>query len=417
MPARQARQAKGLALPVIAGLLCVWSQVLDVFVFVPSSLSVQQNLRSRTARFAEEEKKIDWSKKEWMQPYKYDTMEKEAESGTSAFKRDVKVTDVRDLNELLKLPDPLAPTGDMLLMAVTLDDGTRIERPDVKFLQKLNPSSIRPVIFHWIDKSEFQTAAPKKYDGLIQRMLNGGPAEMEDIVRANWKAFDQGFFFRLTELKTDTNDERLKEKITNLENMAYELMEKAQEQYAKQFPEQKSDAEGILQAMIEEDGETLLWPPPAEAYGRLANEVELRATRNKYEDGWFENTIQFCEKFAKGMRDKGQEQLALVSQIAMQRVVTEWLRHDTLWEETDEGRFIYRLMSISHEQWREQLLLETSPLDATKIRDELKIISETKIMALPMGSKLQIYASKYIQGVVDFISKKDEILAGKPATA
>merc|ERR550532_2367169 len=123
--------------------------------------------------------------------------------------REVKVTDPRDLAELLKLPNPLKPTLQIQLAAITLDDGTRIERPTVRDLKRLEPSRIRPVTFHWKDKTRTQTKAPKQYDEIIQRLLNAGPSNMEDLVRANWQQFDRGFFFRLTELQQDTPDDQL----------------------------------------------------------------------------------------------------------------------------------------------------------------------------------------------------------------
>jgi len=58
----------------------------------------------------------------------------------------------------------------------------------------------------------------------------------------------------------------------------------------------------------------------------------------------------------------------------------------------------------------QQLQLEKVPLQTSKLRDELKIISETKVIKLPMASKLQVYAAKYLQGLVEFVDKKDEAL-------
>merc|ERR1712013_2961 len=97
----------------------------------------------------------------------------------------------------------------------------------------------------------------------------------------------------------------------------------------------------------------------------------------------------------------------------MERLITEWLRHDELWEETREGQFIFRLMNLSQQQWAQQLYLEKDPVNSQKIMEELKIISENKIVKLPMGSKLQLYAAKYIQGLVEFVTKKDELLEMK----
>mmetsp|Transcript_144473 Transcript_144473/g.402478 ORF Transcript_144473/g.402478 Transcript_144473/m.402478 type:complete len:432 (-) Transcript_144473:80-1375(-) len=330
--------------------------------------------------------------------------------------RDVKVTDVRDLNELLKLPNPMKPTLQMQLQAVTLDDGTRIERPTLQDLKQLKPSELRPVTFTWRDKTRTQTRAPKQYDDIIQRLLNAGPADMEDLVRANWKMFDRAFFFRLTELKQDAGDERLREKISNLERLALDIVKAAQAQMRKTLPQHAEDSREIINSMLEGDRQTLLWPPPPEAFSRLAEAITLRATRAKYEDGWFESILEIVERYAKKQEVKQQTQLLGMGQVIMQRLVTEWLRHDGLWEETGEGQFIFRLMSLSHEQWPQQLFLEQAPLDANKLRDELKIISETKVMQLPMGSKLQVYAAKYLQGLVEFIEKKDDLLkqAGMP---
>merc|ERR1719361_1949477 len=109
------------------------------------------------------------------------------------------------------------------------------------------------------------------------------------------------------------------------------------------------------------------------------------------------------------------QQLFGMAQIVMQRSVTEWLRHDTLWEETAEGRFLFLLMDLSHEQWAEQLFLWQEPLDTHRLRDELKIISEAKVVQLPMGSKLQIYAAKYLQGLVEFVENKDKLISERDA--
>jgi len=325
--------------------------------------------------------------------------------------RDVKVTDIRDLAALLETPDPCNPTENILLMAITYEDGTRLERPNLEDLKKLRPTKLRPVTFHWKDKSTDQTKAPKQYDDIIQRLLNAGPADMEELVRANWKQFDKGFYFRLSELKFECKEDRLREKINNLEKLTIEVMRAAQSQFEKQMPGHAEETMEILNSMIEEDKTTLLWPPPPEAYARLAESCAKMALRNKYEDAWFENTLEVCEQFSKKMTEKNHAQLGLMGQIVMQRLMTEWLRHDSLWDETEEGKFIFQLMSISHEQWAEQLMYYQAPLDTGKLRDELKIISENKIMDLPMGSKLQIYAAKYVQGLNEFVTKKDDILA------
>ena len=83
--------------------------------------------------------------------YKYDLAEQQPE--TEALSRDVVVNDIRDLNELLKMNDPICPDDNVLLMAVTLDNGTRIERPTAEDLKLLKPTKLRPVVFHWKDMS------------------------------------------------------------------------------------------------------------------------------------------------------------------------------------------------------------------------------------------------------------------------
>lgn len=352
--------------------------------------------------------------------YKYDMAEQQDES--VALSRDVVVNDIRDLNELLKMNDPICPDENVLLMAITLDNGTRIERPTAEDLKVLKPTKLRPVVFHWKDMSKDQTNAPKDYDEIIQRLLSASPTDMEELIRANWKMFDKAFYFRLYNLREDCEDPMLKQKMHNLEKMTLDLMQKAQEQTRKKLPEHQADAQAILNALVEEDGSTLLWPPPPEAYTRLAEEITLRATRNKYEDGWFEAVLEVCERFGDKMQKKSENEMAGMAQIAMQRIVTEWLRHDSLWEETAEGRFLGRLMSISHQQWQEQLFYEQDPLDSVKLREEIKIISETRVIGLPMGSKLQIYVAKYLQGLLQFIDDKDKLLeemkdGGAPAEA
>lgn len=141
----------------------------------------------------------------------------------------------------------------------------------------------------------------------------------------------------------------------------------------------------------QEDGQALLWPPPPEAYARLAKaaearcqlgaceEITLRATRGKYDDAWFENILEVLERFGSKMQKNSEKEMHAMAQISMQRLVTEWLRHDSLWEdglrrlsmrleqrirpvmaqETAEGRFLSRLMSLSHEQWEQQPLGST----------------------------------------------------------
>lgn len=336
--------------------------------------------------------------------------EEDLDPTREALERDVQVTDMRDLNELLKLPNPMRPSEEMQLKAITLDDGKRIERPNVQDLRKLKPSKLRPVTFHWRDRSKSQTRAPKQYDDIIQRLLNAGPADMEDLVRSNWKMFDKGFFFRLTELKQDAVDGTLRERITYLEKVAMDIVAAAQAQMRKSLPVHAKDARQILDAMLEPDGATLLWPPPAEAFTRLAEAITLLATRAQYEDSWFESMLEITERYAKKMEVQGKQQLFGMALVIMQRLITEWFRHDGLWEETDEGQFIFRLMSLTREQWPQQLFLELKPLDTYKLRDELKIISENKVVQLPMGSKLQIYAAKYLQELVDFVERKDDLL-------
>eukprot|EP00929_Paragymnodinium_shiwhaense_P002460 TRINITY_DN102718_c0_g1_i1.p1 TRINITY_DN102718_c0_g1~~TRINITY_DN102718_c0_g1_i1.p1 ORF type:complete len:498 (+),score=141.11 TRINITY_DN102718_c0_g1_i1:201-1496(+) len=337
----------------------------------------------------------------------------EVEGEAPAQFRDVKVEDVRDINELLRLPNPLKPTPEMQLVQVTLDDGSIINRPKKQDLEKLRPSKFRPVTFKWKDRSEIQTGAPKQYDEFIQKLLTATPSDMEDLVRANWQKFDSAFFFRIMELREDTSDPRLKEKLIQLEKFTVKILEAAQKQQRHNLPETAKDAREILHSMLEEDGDTLLWPPPPAAYQRLAEAISLRATRAKYEDGWFENIIEAIERFALKMENRDEKMYLDLAKICLQRMVTEWLRNDELWEETDEGQFIFRLMAIAREQWTDQLFLETAALDTYKIKEELKIISETKIIKLPMASKLQIYSSKYITEMLAFIESKDELLQKK----
>jgi len=284
-------------------------------------------------------------------------------------------------------------------------------------LRRLKPSAIRPIYFIWKDRTETQTMAPKRYDEIIQRLLNSGPAEMEDLVRSNWQKFDKAFFFRLMELKEDTKDDRLREKITNLNNLAMDIIAAAQKEMQHSLPEQTVEAKEILDAMLEEDGSTLLWPPTPEAYQRLAAKVTQLSVRRQYEDGWFETVLEMCERFAKKMETQGKRPLYDMTLVCMQRLVTEWLRNDSLWEETDEGQFIFTLLNLSHEQWNQQLFLWQVPLDTGKLRDEIKIISENKVVQLPMGSKLQVYVAKYLQGLHEFVMKKDDLLASKTTAA
>lgn len=319
--------------------------------------------------------------------------------------RTVKVTEPRDIAELLKLPNPLRPTTAIRLAAITLDSGVRLERPSVDELRKLKPTKVRPVFLHWKDKSRVQAKAPREHDEFIRRLLNVGPDDCEELVRANWKQFDKGFFFRLTELREDAPDPRMKQKLSELEKRALEIVAAADRQMRKSVPQQAEDAKDILSAMLESDGETLLWPPPKEAYKRLAERVTKLAIRAKYDNGWFETVLEIMERYGKKMEVQDKKEMNWMTQIVMQRCITEWLRQDTLWEETKEGAFIYRLMSLSHDQWPYQMAIE-DPLNPDRLRDELKIISENKVMQLPMGSKLQIYAAKYLQGLVEFLEKQ-----------
>jgi len=185
-----------------------------------------------------------------------------------------------------------------------------------------------------------------------------------------------------------------------------EIVAAADRQMRKSVPEQAQAAQEILSAMLEEDGETLLWPPPKEAYKRLAEKITKLAIRAKYDNGWFETLLEVMERYGKKMEVQDKKEMNWMTQIAMQRCITEWLRQDTLWEETKEGAFLFRLMQVSHEQWTYQMNMEKDPLNPDRLRDELKIISENKVMQLPMGSKLQKYAAKYLQGMVEFLEKQ-----------
>lgn len=422
------RSALGAAVVLVAG-----GVLLSQVAFVQPSLPSAPLARGGTARYADA-KDVEVQTKEGLwtdvtDPYQAQNPNMEnvdpsqsifaqlmpEQAQREALAREVEVTDIRDINALLKLPNPLRPTLQMQLAGITMSDGEYIAYPKVEILRRLNPTRIRPITFHWLDKTQKQTKAPRQYDEIIQRLLNAGPADMEDLVRANWQQFDKAFFFRLSELKSDADDTRLKEKITNLERLSLDVIKAAQEQTRKTLPEAAEDARAILDSMLEPDGDTLLWPPPPDAYARLAETITTRATRNKYEDGWFETMLEIVERFGSKMQVQDKSPLLMMAQVCAQRLTTEWMRNDALWEETDEGKFIFRLMSISHEQWAQQLFLEQAPLDSMKLREELKIISENKVMALPMGSKLQTYAAKYIQGLVEFVEGKDELLAQRQA--
>jgi hypothetical protein len=353
--------------------------------------------------------KLDPEKKEWEEwneELMHGGREREDEMLAEATDRTVKVTELRDIAELLKLPNPLKPTMSIRLAAITLDSGVKLERPSVDELRDLKPSKVRPVFLHWKDQSRVQSKAPKEHDEFIRRLLNVGPEDCEELVRANWQQFDSGFFFRLTELREDTPDARMKEKLTQLEKRALEIVAAADRQMRKSVPEQANDAKEILSSMLETDGETLLWPPPREAYERLAERVKKLAIRANYDNGWFETILEIMERYGKKMEIQDKKEMNWMTQIVLQRCITEWLRQDTLWEETKEGAFIYRLMCISHDQWPLQMSVEKNPLNPDRLRDELKIISENKVMQLPMGSKLQIYAAKYLQGMVEFLEKQ-----------
>mmetsp|Transcript_60886 Transcript_60886/g.132083 ORF Transcript_60886/g.132083 Transcript_60886/m.132083 type:complete len:426 (+) Transcript_60886:91-1368(+) len=414
-------------LPAVAALAIastVFSRVLRTFVAgtVRPSLRSQAAPGSRISLHADataaKVPEVVRRPENWIDPYEVlradiDDGEDTLMDGRQVSRRNVKVTDQRDLNELLRLSNPLRPGDNVQLIAITMEDGTKIERPTVEDLKKLRVSELRPVTFTWKDTQRVQTKGPKDYDELIKRMLNSSPATMEDLVRANWQQFDQMFFFRLGQLRDDTTDERLKEKLKNMEKYTLELIQVAQETMRKRVPEHAAEAREILNSMQEEDGDTLLWPPTGAAYTRLAQTITKLAVRNKYEDAWFETVLECLERFGLKMQGQQQNIYFNVAQTCMQRIITEWLRHDDLWEETKEGRFIFRLMSITHEQWSTQLRLEQEPLDFNKFRDELKITGETRVIKLPMNSKLQIYCAKYLQGLLEFMSHKDEILGVK----
>jgi len=381
-------------------------QLLDRAARVARHAEVQEKPRQTYSEFKKSmEDFVGQADMAWAEP------DQDLDDSAPAEFRDVKVFDQRELNELLKLANPLRPTSEMQLVQVTLDDGTVIDRPKKRDLMKLKVSKYRPCIFKWKDRSQIQTGAPRDYDEFIQKLLNASPSDMEDLVRANWKKFDQAFFFRILDLREETTDPRLKEKLELLEKFCGNLLEAAVDQRRRTLPEQYKDAQEIMKSMLEGDGDTLLWPLPGDSYLRLAEAVTLRAVRAKYADGWFENVIEAIERFGVKAEAKGEEAYLGISKVALQRLVTEWLRHDDLWEETAEGKFLFRLMAISREQWIEQLTLEADPVDSYKMKEELKIISETKVIKLPMASKLQIYASKYLKELLEFVEKKDEIIA------
>jgi len=326
--------------------------------------------------------------------------------------RDVKVDDVRDFNAIMKLQNPMQPTEELQLIAITTHDGIRTEWPQLSDLKGLKISDRTPVMFSWRDRQRVQTKAPKEYDDIIQRLLNSGPEEMQDLVRSNWQQFDQGFFFRLTELKEDTRDERLIQKIEGLERLALNVVNAAKQQSDQAMPEQSKEVQEIFNTfMTEDDQGTMLWPPKPETMRKMSETVEKFAVRHKYTDVWYETMVELVERFAKKMQARQDQQMLGMGQSVMQRLITSWLRHDELWEETSEGKFLSKLMTLSHEQWPQALQVHQEPLEVSKLKDELKIIMETKVIKLPVSSQLQVYASKYLQGLVDFVEAKDRIVA------
>merc|ERR1712007_353301 len=101
----------------------------------------------------------------------------------------------------------------------------------------------------------------------------------------------------------------------------------------------------------------------------------------------------------------------------MQRVITEWLRRDALWEETKEGKMIFKMLELSDKQWGELFRLSTDAFNVAKAKDEIKIISEMKLITLPIGCKLQMYAAKYLDGLVNFLDAKEKLRSGAPVPA
>ena len=115
--------------------------------------------------------------------YKYDLAEQQPE--TEALSRDVVVNDVRDLNELLKMNDPICPDDNVLLMAVTLDNGTRIERPTAEDLKVLKPTKLRPVVFHWKDMSALALFRQKERGEARTRRMRRG-ITMSFLALSSW---------------------------------------------------------------------------------------------------------------------------------------------------------------------------------------------------------------------------------------
>lgn len=342
---------------------------------------------------------------------------KQAREREDAVERTVKITDARDLHELLAMSNPLMPTGDMALKAITLDNGSRVENPTLRDVKKLRPTKIRPVYFHWWDASKKQSGgAPRDYDKIIQALLNAGDKEREELVCNNWQYFDKSYFFRLIELQKDTTDERLKEKIRQLEIYSVKILQAAQEQVRKTTPDQARDVQTLLYSMLTED-DVLLWPPYKESWTKLAEEMTTLAKRANHDNAWFENMCELLERYGDQYQKTGETPHVKLAEAVLQRLVSEWLRYDTLWEETKEGQFLFRLMLLRDEQWASQLALEEESLDIVKVREEIKIISENRVINLPVGSKLQVYVAKYLQGLLDFcLANKQQFARGDEVT-
>jgi len=382
--------------------------------------AVPSRWRGRVVAYAQGFGRPDKKSKPKFDEWNERTEDLEAERafhGRDPMYRNVEIDDIRDLNELLRVPNPLSPTAHVDLVELITEDGRVIKMPTVKDLKKCNPTEIRPITLRWKDYREDASVmkSPKQYEEMIARLLNSGDAEIQEIVRNNWKYFDKSFYFFLTELIEDATDPRMKEKLTTLNKYTLEILQTAQDQIATKVPDEMEDAKKIMDALLE-DGEAI-WPPTAEGWARMAEEVQIRAVRKQYADGWFETMLEACERFGLRAQNSEKEEDKVYVELArasVERLVTEWLRHDSLWEETVEGKFVFKLMNLHQRQWRLALQVEVqeqgAPLDAYKIREELKIISETRVVSLPMGSKIQAYAAQYLQGIVNFVSREDELL-------
>jgi len=333
----------------------------------------------------------------------------QAEENITYTSREVIVDDREDLNELLRLPDPVSPAEGVVLEQVITDDGRVIMNPDVKDLKGLKISKIRPHKFIWKDTKESTSGeAPKEYDQLIQKIMGASPEELEDIVRMNYNSFDEGFYIRTFMLEKNTDDPGMRQRFKNVRDYVVKIMNAARQQTQMETPKWAIEAEIILRSTIDQGGYQE-WPMKPEVFSNMADTVRRQANMALYDNAWFDQVITMLEVYgAKAKENKKEVELNICSEV-MQRVITEWLRRDALWEETKEGKMIFRMLELSDKQWADLFRLSSDPFNVAKAKDEIKIISEMKLITLPIGCKLQMYAAKYLDGLVQFLDAKEKL--------